>query len=108
LGKFGLSKARGRRAVPRTAAPLVVTLSSSVEKWSATIVDVSRTGAKLRSASLPAEGAEITFSAGKVRAACEVIWSDADQCAVAFDIPIASAEVGRLRSLANFINVVGS
>jgi hypothetical protein len=98
---FGISQARGRRSVPRTEAPLIAVLATDAADHSAELIDVSRTGARLKGPVFPAAGADLVFHAGKVRAAGEVIWIDGDQCGVAFDTPIAAAEVTRIRVLAN-------
>jgi hypothetical protein len=98
---FGTSQARGRRSVPRATAPLIAVLATGAAHHSAELIDLSRTGARLKGAAFPAEGADFVFHAGKVRAAAEVIWIDGEQCGVAFDTPIAGAEVNRIRVLAN-------
>jgi len=108
MRKFGTSKAGGRRAVPRTEAPLLAILSTVAQNHSATLMDISRTGARLTGISLPAEGEELTFRTGKVEVLGGVVSTESDQCAVEFDIPIAGAEVNRLRSLANFVTAVGN
>jgi hypothetical protein len=103
---FGNSPARGRRAVPRASAPLVVALSTSGTKNRAELIDVSRTGARLKGGAFPDEGEELTLEAEKIRIVGEVVWSDGDQCAVAFDTPIAIAEVKRIRALARLVEVI--
>ena len=103
MTEFGKASGGGRRAAPRTQVPLIVGLSTSTDTQSATLTEISRTGAKLSGVTRIAQGQELEFRAGTVRAICEVIWSEGSECAIAFDIPIAIAEVKRLRSLANFI-----
>lgn len=96
---FGISHACGRRSVPRAEAPLVAVLATSAGDHPAALIDISRTGARLDAEVLPAVGAEITFSAGEVQAAGNVIWSETGTCAIEFDTPIAAWEVLRLRLL---------
>jgi len=103
MTSFGKSPPKGRRAGPRTQAPLIVELSIGAMKHSATLCEISRTGAKLSGVSPLAEGQELEFRAGTVQVLGEVVWSKGSECAIAFDTPIAAAEVGRLRSLANFV-----
>ena len=105
---FGNSPPRGRRAVPRTEAPLAVELSVDGTTQAATLAEISRTGAKLSGVSSIKAGQELQFRAGNVHALGEVVWADGDRCAIAFDIPIGSNEVSRLRSLANFVRSVNS
>jgi hypothetical protein len=82
---------------------LIVELTFGAIKHSATLNEISRTGAKLSGVSPLAEGQELVFRAGTVQALGEVVWSTGSECAIAFDIPIAAVEVGRLRSLVNFV-----
>lgn len=103
MGTFGTSQARGRRSVPRAEAPLIAVLATGAAHHSAELIDLSRTGARLKGATFPEEGADFTFHAGKVRATGEVIWVEGNQCGVAFDTPIAAAEVNRIRVLANLV-----
>ena len=101
MSTFGTSQARGRRSVPRAAAPLIAVLATGAAHHSAELIDLSRTGARLKGATFPEEGADLIFQAGKVRVTGEIIWVEGDQCGVAFDTPIAAAEVNRIRVLAN-------
>jgi hypothetical protein len=87
---------------------LIVELSVGAAKHSATLNDISRTGAKLSVVDSLAAGQEVMFRAGNVQALAEVVWSEREQCAIAFDIPIAVGEVSRLRTLANFVTSVGA
>ena len=104
MRSFGTSQATGRRSVPRAETPLIAVLTTAEAHHSAELVDLSRTGARLKGLTFPEEGADLVFHAGKVRAAGEVIWINGNQCGVAFDTPIAGAEVNRIRVLANLAN----
>jgi hypothetical protein len=106
MTSFGNSTAAGRRLAPRRDAPICAVLSSATTHYSAELVDISRTGARLRSLKFPRCGEDVVFQAEKVRAAAEVIWLEDDECALEFDTPIAAGEVNRIRALANFIAIV--
>lgn len=99
MRSFGVSTATGRRSVPRTQSRLVAVLSMSAGDYTAELIDISRTGARLRADILPRIGQQVTFRAEDVHAAAEVIWSEAGSCAVEFDTPVAISEVVRLRWL---------
>jgi hypothetical protein len=99
MRSFGVSQARGRRSVPRAQAPLVAVLSMSAGDHPTTIVDISRTGARLSGDYLPAVGQQAIFKAEKINVAAEIVWRDTGSCAVEFDTPIAVSEVQRLRWL---------
>jgi PilZ domain len=96
---FGVSEARGRRSVPRAQAPLVAVLSMSAGDHPVKLVDISRTGARLRGKYLPAVGQQGILKAEKIKVAAEVVWRDSGGCALEFDTPIAVPEVQRLRCL---------
>ena len=102
MTRFGNSPPRGRRSAPRIQVPLIVELSIGSDKQVATLREISRTGAKLSGPSF-ATGQDLQFRAGTIQALGEVVWSEGSECAIAFDTPIAAAEVARLRSLANLI-----
>jgi hypothetical protein len=80
---------------------LIVELSVGGMKHSATLREISRTGAKLGGVSSLETGDEVEFSAGRVHALGSVVWSEGSESAIAFDIPIAAAEVNELRCLAS-------
>jgi hypothetical protein len=64
----------------------------------ATVIDISRTGARLSGSVLPLVGQQVTFTAETVRAAADVVWCEPGSCAIEFDTPIAIVEVQRLQS----------
>ena len=99
---FGKSPPLGKRAVPRVPVPLTVELSLGATKQLASLTEISRTGAKLSAVSSLLAGDEVVFRAGSVNALGEVVWSEGGECAIAFVVPIAVAEVNRLRSLTQF------
>lgn len=106
MSGFGNSAPRGRRAAPRSQTPLAIELIIGDSKHSAAMSEISRTGAKVSGAGPISVGQELTLRAGTIQVLGEVVWSEDDQCAIAFDTPIAADEVGRLRSLANFVTSV--
>lgn len=99
MRSFGSSHARGRRSVPRAQAPLLAVLSTPLGQHRTTLIDISRTGARLGGDSLPEVGEQLTFEAADVQVGCDVVWREADLCAVEFETPIAAPEVLRLQSL---------
>jgi hypothetical protein len=91
----------GARAAPRMKAGLVAVLSNFGGEYSSTVIDVSRTGMRLRGVRLPAEGEDVLLLTEDVRVWAQVVRLKDDVCAVEFDTPIASVEVKRLQSLAD-------
>ena len=90
----------GARSAPRTKAGLVAVLSNDSDEYSSTLLDVSRTGMRLRGARLPVEGEDVLLLTADVRAWGQVVRVEEDICAVEFDTPIAPIEVERLQTLA--------
>ena len=82
---------------------MTIELSAGDRKQSAILTEISRTGAKLSAVSGLIEGEQLLFRAGNVQALAQVVWCEGAECAIEFDIPIAAAEVKRLRDLANFV-----
>jgi PilZ domain len=104
MARFGNSPPRGRRAAPRAQVLLIVELSIGANRFPATLLDISRTGAKLRHVGSIAAGEDVEFRAGNVQVPGEVVWCEGSECAVAFDLPIAASEVTRLQSLADMVS----
>ena len=78
----------GRKAVRDDmmipAAVMTVTDTVKVD-----LLDVSRTGAKLRGDNLPSPGQEVMVLLGKLEAFGRVVWRDENQCGVHFDIALS-------------------
>lgn len=108
MTEFGNSPPRGRRAVPRTRASLIVELAVGAHFYPAILTEISRTGVRLRGVNSLTTGQELGFRAGSLRAMGEVVWFEGDECAIAFEFPIAAAEVDRIRILSNFVTSAGT
>ena len=91
----------GARSAPRMKAGLVAVLSNVGGEYSSTVIDVSRTGMRLRGVRLPVEGEDVLLLTEDVRAWGQVVRLEDDACAVEFDTPISSVEVKWLQSLAD-------
>lgn len=89
--------------MPRTNACLRAAFLLGSEERKARLIDISRTGARVSGENLPHDGQEVCFRIGNVQVLGEVVRSDKDHCAVAFDLPMATIEVNRIRELANFL-----
>ncbi len=94
---FGKSHGGGRRSAPREKAPLFALFSTITRSHRAIVVDISATGARLRGTDLPGTGDLLEVSIDGLRAFASIIWSDGRQCGIAFESPLTSAEVERLR-----------
>ena len=97
MNAFGKCAGGGRRAAPREVAPLMAVYTTVTKTHSALLVDVSCSGARLRTPDLPGEGDELFITIGKVKAFGTVAWVRSDQFAMAFDEPLAADELQTLR-----------
>ena len=96
MNAFGKCAGGGRRAAPREIAPLLAVYTTVTQSHSALVVDVSSTGARLRSPTHPEEGADLLLSLADVRVFGTVAWIDDEQFAVAFDEPLQPEDLAKL------------
>ena len=94
---FGKRNGGGRRSASRSEGPLIAVFTTLKQSHSAVLADISATGARLRGARLPHMGEELLLSIDAVRAFGSVIWSEVDECGIAFDCPLAADEEQLLR-----------
>lgn len=86
------------RSVPRTKSARAATLAADDKKYFVTLVDLSRTGARLCGPEIPEKGHEVLFRAKGIEVFGKVVWSDASECGVDFTGPISAIEVQRLQA----------
>ena len=92
MSTFGKSGGGGRRAAHRSSAPLIAVCTTVSSSHSALVVDVSSTGARLRTSNLPDIGQELVVAVEDVRAFGTVAWSEHGECGVEFDPPLTFEE----------------
>ena len=96
MNAFGRCLGGGRRAAPREAASLLAVYTTVTRSHTALLVDVSSSGARLRTPNLPSEGDELFVTIGKVKAFGTVAWASSGQFAMAFDDPLGADELEML------------
>jgi hypothetical protein len=95
---FGKCGGGGRRSAAREAAPLIAVCTTVTASHSATLIDISNTGARLHcSRAVPEKGEELLVTVEGIRAFGRVIWNYKDLCGVAFDHPLAAEDFDFLR-----------
>ena len=99
MSTFGKSRGGGRRAAPRSLAPLIAVLTTVSESFSALIVDISTTGVRLRSSHLPQMDQEVMILVDEAKAFGVVAWSENGECGVEFDTPLSLQDEQRLKLL---------
>ena len=94
---FGKSSGGGRREDPREAAPLCVTMTALSKSYTAMLVDISATGARIQSHELPEVGDETFLAVCRVKTFCSVRWKSGNECGVQFYEPLLQDEVISVR-----------
>jgi hypothetical protein len=84
---------------------MVAVLSDPSDEYPAVLLDISRTGARMGGTNLPPVGQQVIFRAENVCAFGEVVWREANRCAIEFETPIAAAEVQHLRCIGSLTTV---
>jgi hypothetical protein len=94
---FGKLEER-QRSVPRAMSGRPASLADDDRRYLVTLVDVSRTGARMTGAEMPESGDDVLFRAGDLEMLATVVRSGANECAIDFATPIAAEEVQRLQA----------
>jgi len=97
MNAFGKCAGGGRRAAPREAAPLLAVYTTVTRSHSALLVDVSSSGARLRTPHLPEDGDELFVTIAKVKTFGTVAWVRESEFAIAFDELLDADELASLR-----------
>jgi hypothetical protein len=91
---------RGRRAEPRAYLVLPASTEALSGNRHVTLLDVSRTGARLQGTGLPNAGKEVILKCGGIEAFGSVAWAASGRCGVHFDEPIGGRDLVAFRALA--------
>lgn len=94
----------GRRRASRSPTSMraqLTTPTNSIEAW---IIDMSSTGAKLRSTSVPEVGQSVLVRVGSLEAFGTVAWTAQDSCGISFHPPANDAE---REALAQILEIFG-
>ena len=94
---FGKAYGGGRREGSREAAPLCVMMTTVSTCYSAELVDLSATGARLRCDDLPAIGVELFMTANRIKTFCTVRWTGDCEFGVQFYEPLLQADIISVR-----------
>lgn len=97
MGTFGKCSGGGRRSSSRQIAPLIAVITTLTDSHSAILIDLSRSGVRLRGDDLPDVGQELFVSFDSIRSFGCVAWKRDGQCGIAFDGPLLSADVEAIR-----------
>lgn len=88
---FGKCQGGGRRRAARGKFPCVIVYRTLLRAGSAFLIDVSRTGARLRGEALPSVGEDLVVNIEGQTIFATVAWSDGANCGLDFDDPLPPA-----------------
>src|SRR5688572_8767748 len=100
MSTFGKCNGGGRRSATRVKAPLIAVLTTLTDSHAAVLVDISRSGVRLRGDDLPPTGQELIVSIESVRSFGSVAWKHDGECGIAFDGPLPPGDVQLIRQKA--------
>jgi hypothetical protein len=98
--EFGRCRGGGRRAALREKNPSGAVYSTVGKSHPAVVIDVSLTGARLRSDETPATGEELMLSFEGLRVFGVVAWAEDGQFGLAFEPALTALELRRLQQRA--------
>lgn len=97
----------GRRAAPREPVLLNAALLTLRTSRPVTLVDVSKTGARLRVREPLTRGQQIWLKVNRSDLFGTVVWVDGEECGVLFDASLADAEVASLQARGKVVMILG-
>ena len=91
---------RGRRTEPRAYILWPASVEALSGRNGVSLLDVSRTGARLEGAALPEVGKDIILRCEAIDTLGTVVWAICGRCGVQFDEPIGGQDLVALREIA--------
>jgi hypothetical protein len=93
-----VDKPGGARRAVREGMMIRASVMTPTQTVGVDLIDVSKSGAKLRGDNLPAPGHEVLLLLGRLEAFGSVIWRDEDQCGVHFDVALSESALSIVQS----------
>lgn len=87
----------GRRSAIREPMLLSAAILTLNRSFSAIIVNVSATGARLRGCGDVSQGDDLWIKVGVIDALATAVWAEDGQCGVTFDTALSDADLDHLR-----------
>lgn len=97
MTQFGKRSGGGRRRARREPSAATAVFTTVASSHRAILLDLSATGARMQSDTLPAVGEELIVTIELVRLFGSVAWVDGAQFGVGFDSAIPPAQLEQLR-----------
>jgi hypothetical protein len=98
---------RGRRVERRAHIVLPGSAEALSGMMRISLLDVSRSGARLEGAGLPAVGKDVVLKCGAIDRLGTIVWAVGERCGVLFDEPISTRELVTLRDVAVAAELAG-
>ena len=83
----------GARRAVRDEMMIRASIMTTMDSVSVDLLDLSKSGARLRGNALPAPGQEVLVLLGRLDAFGTIVWRDYDQCGVHFDVQLSDQAV---------------
>ena len=97
----------GARSAVRDEMMIRATVITTTESSSVDLLDLSKSGARLRGNDLPEPGQEVLALLGRLEAFGSVVWRDKDQCGVHFDVQLSDQAVSIVKAELGFSSLGG-
>lgn len=97
----------GCRKAAREELVIRAAIMTMTDRINVDLLDISKTGTRLRGHDLPAIGQEVLALFGRLEAFATVVWLKADQCGLKFDVPLSDRAVEIVESERVPISVAG-
>ena len=96
--EFGkrIDKPGGCRRAVREDILIRTALMTMTDSLNVDLLDLSKSGARLRGAHLPSTGQEVLLLVARLEAFGTIIWRDGDECGVHFDFALSNSALATL------------
>ena len=93
-----IDKPSGSRKAVREEILIRAAMMTTTESMNVDLLDLSKTGAKLRGENLPAPGQEVLLLIGRLEAFGSVVWRDDNECGVHLDVALSDGALATMQS----------
>jgi hypothetical protein len=102
-----IDKPGGCRRAARDTAMVRAAMMTVTDTIGVDLIDVSKSGAKLRGHNLPAPGEDVLVLLGRLEAFGSVVWRDDGHCGVRFDVALSERALSTVESEQGPSSLVG-
>ena len=88
----------GHRRAVREEVMIRAAVMTTTDTIGVDLLDISKSGVKLRGRNLPAPGQEVVVLLGRLEAFGSIVWRDEDQCGIHFDVALSDRALSIVES----------